>query len=127
MEQRCGCAGGCDRRLRMTELARVEVDPVDEGCVVRVRGEVDISNARRLLADIEDAVSNETAAVTLDLTGTTYLDSAGVQLLFVLAERLKDRRHQLRLIVPEGSPVRALLELTGLPKLVPMEAEPETT
>jgi anti-anti-sigma factor len=107
----------------MSELARVEVEPGEEACVVRVRGEVDISNASHLLATIEDALTNETPALTLDLTGTTYLDSAGVQLLFVLAERLKDRRHQLRLIVPEQSPVRAVLELTGLPKLVPMHTE----
>jgi anti-anti-sigma factor len=105
----------------MSELARVEVDPGDEACVVHVRGEVDISNAPGLLAAIENALTNETPGLTLDLTGTTYLDSAGVQLLFVLAERLKDRRHQLRLIVPEESPVRAVLELTGLQKLVPMD------
>jgi anti-anti-sigma factor len=108
----------------MSELARVEVEPGEEECLVRVRGEVDISNATRLLAAIEDALTNETPALTLDLTGTTYLDSAGVQILFVLAERLKDRRHQLRLVVPKESPVRAVLELTGLQKLVPIDAGP---
>jgi anti-anti-sigma factor len=105
----------------MSELARVEVEPGEEACVVHIRGEVDISNARRLLAAIEDALTNETPTLTLDLSGTTYLDSAGVQILFVLAERLKDRRHQLRLVVPEESPVRSVLELTGLEKLVRME------
>jgi anti-anti-sigma factor len=111
----------------MSELARVEVEHGDEACVVHVRGEIDISNAPRLLATIEDALPNETPVLTLDLTGTTYLDSAGVQLLFVLAERLKDRRHQLRLVVPEESPVRAVLELTGLPKLVRMDTGPDAT
>jgi anti-anti-sigma factor len=109
----------------MSELARVDVEPGEETCVVHVRGEVDISNARRLLREIEDALTNETPTLTLDLSGTTYLDSAGVQILFVLAERLKDRRHQLRLVVPEGSPVRAVLELTGLEKLVRMETGPD--
>jgi anti-anti-sigma factor len=111
----------------MSELARVDVEPGESMCVVRVRGEVDISNARRLLAAIEDALSNDTPTLTLDLTGTTYLDSAGVQILFVLAERLKDRRHHLRLVVPEESPVRAVLELTGLEKLVRMESDPSAT
>jgi anti-anti-sigma factor len=110
----------------MSELARVEVEPGEETCVVRVRGEVDISNAQRLLREIEDALTNETPTLTVDLSGTTYLDSAGVQILFVLAERLKDRRHQLRLVVPEGSPVRSVLELTGLETLVRMETGPGT-
>jgi anti-anti-sigma factor len=107
----------------MSELAHVEVESREATCVVRVRGEVDISNASRLLATIEDALTNDTPTLILDLSGTTYLDSAGVQIVFVLAERLKDRRHHFRLIVPEGSPVRAVLELTGLEKLVRIESE----
>jgi anti-anti-sigma factor len=109
----------------MSQLARTEVELGDERCLIRVRGEVDISNAQQLMADIAEAVPNGTPTLVLDLTGTTYLDSAGVQLLFRLAERLRDRRHQLRLIVPNDAPIRAVLELTGLPKLVTLEAEPD--
>jgi anti-anti-sigma factor len=108
----------------MSELARVEVELGDELCVVRVRGEVDISNAQLLLVDIAAAVPNGVPTLALDLSGTTYLDSAGVQLLFLLAERLKDRRHTLRLIVPKDAPIRSVLEMTGLQRLVPLEAGP---
>jgi anti-sigma B factor antagonist len=106
----------------MSELAHVEIEPGDEAWTVYVRGEIDISNAARLLATIEERMSNDTPAVTVDLSATTYLDSAGVQMLFVLAERLRDRRHPVRVIVPERSPIRAVLELTGLPTFVPMES-----
>ena len=108
----------------MSELAHLEVEEDGEVCLVRIRGEVDISNAPRLLTAIENAVGNNTRILALDLGGTTYLDSAGVQLLFVLAERLRDRRHTLRLIVPAAAPIRVVLELTGLPMLVPLEAGP---
>jgi anti-anti-sigma factor len=106
----------------MSELAHVEIEPGDQAWTVRLRGEVDISNAAGVLATIEDLVSNDTPAVTVDLSATSYLDSAGVQMLFVLAERLRDRRHAVRVIVPESSPIRAVLELTGLPTCVPMES-----
>jgi anti-anti-sigma factor len=105
----------------MSELAHVEVEPGEQAWTVHVRGEVDISNAARLLATIEERMSNDTPAVRLDLSATTYLDSAGVQMLFVLAERLRDRRHPVSVVLPERSPIRAVLELTGLPKFVPME------
>ena len=106
----------------MSELARVEAEHRGELCLVHIRGEVDISNARDLAAAVEAAIPNGHPRIAIDLTETTYLDSAGVQLLFVLADRLRVRRHELRLIVPQDSPIRAVLELTSLPKLVPMEA-----
>jgi len=93
--------------------------------VVRLRGEIDMSNARELASEIEGAIPNGALRIDIDLTEITYLDSAGVQLLFVLADRLGVRRHELRVIVPRDSPVRAVLELTSLPKLVPMLPAPE--
>ena len=107
----------------MSELGRVEVEQRGDLCLVHIRGEVDISNARELSAAVEAAIPNANPQVAIDLTETTYLDSAGVQLLFVLADRLRVRRHELRLIVPQDSPIRAVLELTRLAKLVPMEAQ----
>jgi anti-anti-sigma factor len=59
----------------------------------------------------------------VDLTRTAYLDSAGVQLLFRLASKLRIRRHRMRLVVPEGSPVRTVLEIAGMPKVLPLERE----
>ncbi|MEV4055272.1 STAS domain-containing protein [Amycolatopsis sp. NPDC049688] len=74
--------------------------PDDDGDrVLAVRGEIDMSNA----AEFGAALDRELAAgpaVTVDLTGVTYLDSAGVAVLFdragendlrLLAPRLLDR------------------------------------
>ena len=107
----------------MSELARVEVEHRGEVCLVHIRGEVDISNARELSAAVEAAIQNRTPRIAIDLSETTYLDSAGVQLLFLLAERLQVRRHELRLIVPTESAIRAVLELTNLPKVVPVDSQ----
>jgi anti-anti-sigma factor len=92
--------------------------------VLRIIGEVDISNARALSEAIEGAVGNDATTVLVDLAQTTYLDSAGVHLLIQLSERLKSRRHELRIVVPEGAPVRAVLELSGLAKVIPLESRP---
>jgi anti-anti-sigma factor len=106
----------------VSELARVEVASRDDGlCLLRITGEIDISNVPQLTADIEAAVPNGAPTVALDLSETTYVDSSGIQLLLVLAERLRTRRHTVRLIVPEDSPIRAVLELSGVPALIPLE------
>jgi anti-sigma B factor antagonist len=105
----------------VNELARVEVERTKDGCLIRVFGEIDMSNAAEVSAHLEAAVPNDARVVTMDLSHTRYLDSAGVHLLFVLADRLRARRQAFRLIVPQESTVRSLLELAGVPVVVPLD------
>jgi anti-sigma B factor antagonist len=105
----------------VSDLARVEVEPSGSVCIVRISGEIDISNAREVSASIEEAVPNGAPKLVVDLTQTTYLDSAGVKLLLQLADRFHTRRRTLRLVVPRGAPIRAVLELTDLPRIVPLQ------
>lgn len=109
----------------MSELARVEAEQRGILCVIRLYGEVDISNDREVLSAIEMAVPHSALRLIVDLTHTTYLDSAGLALLMRLAERLQVRRQQMLIVSPRGSPVRTVLELTGLPAVVPLEARLE--
>ncbi|MGH2554524.1 MAG: STAS domain-containing protein [Actinomycetota bacterium] len=105
----------------MNGLARIEVEETPGLCLLRIKGEIDMSNAQELSAEIEAAVPNGAPTLVVDLTETTYLDSAGVKLLFLLADRYRARRRVLRLIVPPEAPIRAVLELTGLSRVVSLE------
>ena len=109
----------------MNELARVEGEQQGSLCLVRVHGEVDLSNAQEVSAAIGNAMGQEARRLVVDLSDITYLDSAGVALLLRLAERLRARRRQLYLVVPRGSPVRRVLDFTGLPRVIPLEARLE--
>jgi anti-anti-sigma factor len=109
----------------VSELARVEAEHRGILCVIRINGEVDISNDREVLAAIETAVPHTALRLIVDLTHTTYLDSAGLALLLRLAERMQARRQQMRIVAPLGSPVRTVLELTGLPRVIPLEGRLE--
>jgi anti-anti-sigma factor len=96
----------------MTELANVIVETRGDVQVVRLAGEVDISNALRLQADISAIVPNDATGLVLDLSATDYLDSAGIRMLFELHERLSDRRQRLAAVVPEDSLIRGSLLVT---------------
>ena len=91
---------------------------VDGTRVVRVEGEIDLANAHDVLDLILGRVSKDTTHVVLDLSATTYLDSSGLAMVFRLAERLRTSRQQLRLVVPDGSPIRAVIELTSVDRVV---------
>ena len=105
----------------MTPLARVESERTDAECVVRVRGEIDLSNTDDVASAIEAAVGSGVARAIVDLSETTYLDSVGVRLLMVIAQRLGSRRQELRLRVPEGSPIRATLDVAGVGAAIPID------
>jgi len=109
----------------VSDLARVEGEQQGTLCLVRVHGEIDLSNAQEVSSAIGSVMGRESRRLVVDLSNITYLDSAGVALLLRLAERLQTRRRQLHLVVPRGSPVRRVLVFTGLPRVIPVEARLE--
>jgi anti-anti-sigma factor len=108
----------------MSDLSQVEFSG-DDVVVARLSGEIDLSNAADVGETLSAAVPNTALGLVIDLTATAYLDSSGVHLLFDLAERLQRRQQQLRVVVPEGAPVRRVLRIVELDESVPMTATVE--
>jgi anti-sigma B factor antagonist len=87
----------------MSDLARLSVETRGDVELARVAGEVDASNVSDLSQELLEAVSNHSRAVVLDLSETSYIDSSGISLIFDAAARLRNRRQELRLVVPPRS------------------------
>jgi anti-anti-sigma factor len=101
--------------------AGVEIDALGDVVVARVLGSIDLGNAKHLEDEVSGAVPNAAHAVVLDLAETTYLDSAGIRLVFGLAERLRRRGQKLRLVVPRGASIERVLELANVSEVVAIE------
>jgi anti-anti-sigma factor len=98
----------------MSLLARVVDEQVGPIVVAVVDGEIDASNARELGERLRASLMNDSLALVVDLGGTTYIDSAGINQLFELGLELRQRRQGLRLVVPEPSPIARALAISGL-------------
>jgi anti-anti-sigma factor len=105
----------------VSELAHLQMRRVGDTQLVAISGEVDLSNARSLFDTVAASTPDDTSLVVLDLSATTYLDSAGIAGLFRLAERLRIRRQDLRLVVPPGSAIRPVLRLTHLDHVIQVD------
>lgn len=68
--------------------------------------------------EIREAVSNQPAIVSVDLTDLTYMDSAGVRILFTLASRLQALRIALELIVHSALPPAGSSSYRGSSRLL---------
>ncbi len=109
----------------MNTLATVEIQRHGDISLVQVRGEIDTSNVREV-ADVLEAEGPRTGAgLVVDLSSVTYLNSATVKLLFELAEELRERRRQLRLVMNESAPMRGLLLMLGFDHVVPVHTRLE--
>ena len=60
-------------------------------------------------------------AVAIDLSGLSYLDSAGLALLSRLAGRLSELSGSLRLVVPPDAFVGRTLSISGLASAIPVD------
>jgi anti-anti-sigma factor len=99
-------------------LARIEEQRLGDLAVARVHGEIDASNVEWLGARLRGLLTNRSDALAVDLSGTTYLDSAGIALLFELAAEMRLHQQQLHLVVEPASPIARMVGLTGLDQAV---------
>jgi anti-anti-sigma factor len=103
----------------MKALAQIDEERRGELVLARVSGEIDASNAGWIGRKLRTLLTNRSDTLTVDLSGTTYLDSAGIALMFGLASELRQHQQQLRLIVADPSPIARMVTLTGLDRTVP--------
>ena len=93
--------------------AEVESSADDGSIRICLSGEIDLANAAAVDDQIRAAITHQPSTVSVDLAGRTYLDSAGIRVLYALASRLQTRRIVLELLVPLDAPTRRLIELSG--------------
>jgi anti-anti-sigma factor len=105
------------------ELARLSLESQGDIELARVAGEVDASNVDDLSDRLLAGVSNRARALVIDLSETSYIDSSGISLIFDAAARMKNRRQQLRLVVPPKSFVSEVLAAVSMADSVPIDPE----
>ena len=88
--------------------------------LLRVVGEIDTHTAPTHAERLADIPAH--AVVGIDLTGTSFISSAGLAVLLAAAERLEAGGGSLRLLGASETVVR-LLELSGLAGRLPLADE----
>ena len=110
----------------MTSPAEIVLDRRDGYVVGRLTGEVDMSNATYVREQLLASMPNDALALILDLTGCRYLDSAAIEVLFEMSRRLRRRRQELRIVLPPGSPLKRVIELTEVHTAAPVHESLES-
>jgi anti-anti-sigma factor len=86
-----------------------------------VRGELDLSTAPELAAAVDDELARHPAALVVDLTPATFLDSSGARQLAKIARLALRDGVELSVVCPRSNrPVRLPIDLLDLHAVVPI-------
>ena len=103
--------------LHPTGFARVETTPDDVRVVMPK--EIDLSNAPSIGQEIFVLLNSGADPLILDLSGTRFCDSQGVNLIVRAIVRARGLHSRLALVVPESGGPRRVLDIYGLTRFLP--------
>jgi len=83
-----------------------------DAVVIEVTGEIDLATAPELVSALDGAAGAR--LVVIDLTDTTFVDSAAINSLIRCKRQLAKRGVDFRLVSPPNGIVRKALEITNV-------------
>jgi anti-sigma B factor antagonist len=92
---------GDPNRTREDGQLTVRVEQDGEDLLIRAFGELDFSNAKTLEGELRRAIGRDAPGVVLDLSGVTFIDSAGLGVLLLMTKH--SLRNGGRLCLVRGS------------------------
>jgi anti-sigma B factor antagonist len=110
----------------LSTTADIAIERRGDWIVAHIGGELDMSNCSYVREELTRSVPGDVDGLVVDLRETLYLDSAAIELLFELARRLGRHRQDLRIAMPDDSPLRRVLELTDVRAVAPVHPTVET-
>ena len=103
-------------------IIRVQEERLDTTLILRLDGEFDAASVGDVAVKLRRLVENQTKKLVVDLSEVTYLDSAGINLVFAVGGELSARQQQLHLVVAPGAPIERTLKIVGVDRAFPVHA-----
>ena len=86
--------------------------------ILKPDGRIDGSNAFEFQSSIDEAVGEDDIAVILDLSDLTYISSAGLRVILLLAKKMRSQNSQL-LLCSIANTVKDVFEISGFGRIIP--------
>lgn len=95
-------------------MSPLNIERIDGVPIVHVHQDIDAANATITRHQLADALGPDASSLVIDLSKTGYVDSAGIDMLLRLSDRLDHRRAELILVIPDTSQLKRLVSIVGL-------------
>jgi len=101
------------RSFSSAPLARIVACDTEDGLCITLCGELDMTNAEDVRAQLLDAVQRCASPVVVNLAGVTFISVAGVRALGAVADWCSGQERAVHLVGVSGVP-RRVMALCGL-------------
>jgi anti-sigma B factor antagonist len=95
------------------QLVSIQFERGNGSLLIRLSGEIDLSNSDQVHQQLESAIEGSTPIV-IDLTEIKYLDSQGLRLIKQLWNQVEKDGRELRLVAPPNSVARQVLDMARM-------------
>jgi anti-anti-sigma factor len=109
----------------VTTVIRVREELHGGAAVAILVGELDAATVGEVTVKLRRLVENIQLRLIVDLAAVSYLDSAGINLLYAIAGDLRARQQELHLVVVPGSPIERMLVIVGADRMFPVHTSLE--
>lgn len=99
-------------------MSLVDIERINGVPVAHIHEDIDAANATIAQQQLADVLGPDASSLIIDLSEIRYLDSAGIDMLLRLSNRLDHRRAELILVIPDSSQLKRLATLVGLPDAI---------
>jgi anti-sigma B factor antagonist len=101
---------------------QIDTEATAAGATLRLTGELDGATSGDVVAEFDQALRAGRKAITLDLAGVSFIDSAGLRAIILIQQRAAEQDVPLA-IIPPPTPLLELLEITGLTERLVLASE----
>ena len=102
----------------------IQTERNDGTLIAKAEGRIDGVNARDFEEALKAAISSDDSTVVMDLEGLSYISSAGLRVILLIAKTLRKRNAEL-LLCSLSDPIREVFEISGFDKIIPVHASRE--
>ena len=99
----------------------IQTENVGDALILKPSGRVDGQNALEFQASIDKAIEGASDGVILDLSQLTYISSAGLRVILLLAKTLRNQDVKFAMCSISSS-VQDVFEISGFGKIIPTHA-----
>lgn len=105
-------------------LMEIQTERTNGTLIAKAEGRIDGVNARDFEEALKAAISPDDNTVVMDLESLSYISSAGLRVILLIAKTLRKRNADL-ILCSLSDPIREVFEISGFDKIIPVHASRE--
>ncbi len=96
----------------------LKIEHEEKALILNISGRIDGSNAGDFQTEVQDSIPEDAGSVILDMNDLTYISSAGLRVILLLAKTQRSKNGKL-VMCSIADPVKDVFTISGFNAIIP--------